>query len=65
MKLNDCECGGTPHITSNIEGKNLYSISCPVCGNSTTGYDDLRSAQLAWNTWCYKLRFRNAEDVTV
>ena len=64
MKLNDCGCGGIPHITANIEGENLFSVSCPVCGSSTPEYDNLRSAQLMWNTWCCKQGYRVPEDAT-
>jgi len=51
MKLQDCGCGGIPHVTVNAEDKNLFTVSCPVCGSSTLGYDNLRNAQLLWNTW--------------
>ena len=50
MKLHDCGCGGTPQITFNIEGNDLFTISCPCCGNSTPGYVYLDSAELLWNS---------------
>ena len=64
MKLQDCGCGGTPHVTVNMEDKNLFIVSCPVCGSSTHGYDTLRNAQLIWNTWCCKQGYRIPEDAT-
>ena len=64
MKLQDCGCGGSPHVTVHMEDKNLFHVSCPVCGSSTHGYDTLRNAQLIWNTWCCKQGYRIAEDAT-
>jgi hypothetical protein len=64
MKLQDCGCGGTPHVTMNIDDKNLFIVSCPVCGSSTLGYDTLRNAQLIWNTWCCKQGCRFPENAT-
>ncbi len=51
MKLQDCDCGGIPHVTVNTEDKKLFTVSCPVCGSSTRGYDHFHNAQLIWNTW--------------
>ena len=62
MKLHDCECGGSPHIT--VEEKSLYIVSCPICGGSTPEYDNLRSAQLVWNTWSCKQGYRTPENAT-
>ena len=64
MKLQDCGCGGSPHVTVHMEDKNLFIVSCPVCGSSTHGYDTLRNAQLIWNTWCSKQGYRIPEDAT-
>lgn len=64
MRLQDCGCGGIPHVTVNIEDKNLFTVSCPVCGSSTLGYDNLRNAQLIWNTWGCKQGYRHPEDAT-
>ena len=64
MKLQDCGCGGTPHVTVNTENKNLFIVSCPICGISTMGYDNLRNAQLIWNTWCSRQGIRLTEGAT-
>jgi hypothetical protein len=65
MKLQDCGCGGTPHVTVNSEDKNLFIVSCPICGVSTLGYDNLRNAQLIWNTWCSRQGIRLTEEAAV
>jgi hypothetical protein len=65
MKLHVCECGGTPHISFNIEGKNLFTVSCPTCGTSTPEYDDLKAAQRIWNLWCWKMEYWDTEDAAV
>jgi hypothetical protein len=64
MKLNDCGCGGTPQITFNIEGNDLFNISCPSCGNATPGNVYLDSAELFWNTWSSKQGYGIPEDAT-
>ena len=63
MKLHDCSCGGTPHVTVSIDDVGQFTVSCPMCGSSTPGYDNLRSAQLIWNTWGCKQGYRIPEDV--
>lgn len=64
MKLQDCGCGGIPHVTVNTADKNLFTVSCLDCGNSTLGYDNYHNAQLIWNTWGRKQGYRIAGDAT-
>ena len=64
MKLHDCGCGGAPNITFNLEGNDLFTISCPSCGNSTPGYAHLESAELIWNTLVFMQGYFTSEDAT-
>lgn len=65
MKLLDCECGGSPYVTFDIEDENLFTISCPICGTSTPEYKDLNKAQIVWNTLCWKMVYWDTEDTMV
>lgn len=58
MELQVCECGDTPHIAFNIEGENLFTVSCPTCRSSTHEYSNLKDAVRMWNQWCRKLEYR-------
>ena len=64
MKLNDCGCGGKPQLTFNVEGNDLFAISCPTCGNATPGYVYLDSAELMWNSLVSMQGYFLTEDAT-
>jgi hypothetical protein len=64
MKLNVCECGGTPQITHNTEDRDLYSVSCPQCNSSTPEYSYFKDAERMWNNWCFRLGYCVPEDAT-
>ena len=64
MKLNDCGCGGKPQIAFNAEGNDLFTISCPECGNSTPGYVYLDGAELIWNSLVSMQGYFISEDAT-
>jgi hypothetical protein len=49
MKLHDCVCGGIPIVTYRIDRQNEFSIACPICGNSTSVFDNLKDAVDEWN----------------
>ena len=44
MKLKDCDCGGTPHVTYNIDGDLEFIVICRNCGNQKPICDNLREA---------------------
>jgi hypothetical protein len=62
MELHVCECGDTPRIVFNIEGKSLITVSCPECLSTTPRYEELKDAISMWNTWCWKLEYSLALD---
>ena len=64
MKLHDCGCGGKPQLTFNVEGNDLFTISCPSCGNSTIGYAHLETSELIWNTLIRMQGYFTPEDAT-
>lgn len=49
MKLNDCNCGGIPEVTYEIDDHNDYEICCTVCENKTPMRESLREAAKLWN----------------
>jgi hypothetical protein len=49
MKLKDCDCGGIPQVTYNINDDSEYFIECTVCDNQTPVCESLMEAVLLWN----------------
>lgn len=49
MKLQDCSCGGIPQVTYRIDHRNEFIVSCPICGSSTSVFDNLKDAVNEWN----------------
>ena len=49
MRLNDCDCGGIPEVTYEIDDHNDYVIGCTVCENKTPMCESLRKAANLWN----------------
>ena len=64
MELHDCGCGGKPRLTFNKEGNDLFTITCPSCGNATPGYAHLETAELIWNTLICMQGSFTSEDAT-
>ena len=42
MKLKDCDCGGIPHVTYNIDGDLEFIVICRTCGNQTPICENLK-----------------------
>ena len=56
MKLKDCDCGGIPLVTYNINDDSEYFVKCTVCDNQTPICENLIEAVLLWNlTYCCSL----------
>jgi hypothetical protein len=49
MKLNDCDCGGIPEVTYEINDQSDYVICCTICENKIPACDSLREAANLWN----------------
>ncbi len=49
MKLQDCDCGGIPEVTYNINGNSEFVVGCTACGNQTPICESLREAVSLWN----------------
>ena len=49
MKLQDCDCGGVPQVTYEINDHNDFVVGCAACGNQTPSCETLREAVLLWN----------------
>ena len=49
MKLHDCDCGGIPHVTYNIEGDLKFIVICETCGNQTPVCENIKEAISLWN----------------
>jgi hypothetical protein len=56
MKLNDCGCGGSPQVVYTFDPHIQFAVSCPVCGNTTPDFKDLKEAVKKWNTCCWKIQ---------
>jgi len=52
MKLNDCNCGGIPEVTFDINDENEFVICCSACEKETPACDSLREAAKQWNETC-------------
>ena len=64
MKLKDCECGGIPEATYNINDNTEFVIGCTACGNQTPVCESLREAVTLWNqTYCCALPSYEMESV--
>ena len=44
MKLKDCDCGGIPQVTYEINDHNDYVVGCTVCDNRTSVCENLSEA---------------------
>ena len=56
MKLKDCDCGGIPEVTYNIDGNSESVVVCEACGNQTPVCETLEEAVALWNqTYCCTL----------
>jgi len=49
MKLKDCDCGGIPQVTYDINGNNQFFVGCIACGNQTSPCNSLLEATTSWN----------------
>lgn len=49
MNLNDCNCGGIPQVTYEINGTINYGVVCAACGNQTPDRGALKDAVDLWN----------------
>ena len=49
MKLKDCDCGGIPHVTYNIDSDLEFIVICRTCGNQTPICENLKEAVTLWN----------------
>lgn len=49
MKLHDCDCGGIPQVTYEINDNIEYVVVCAACGNQTPVCESLREAVALWN----------------
>jgi hypothetical protein len=61
MKLKDCGCGGSPQVIYTFNQKLKFTVSCPVCENTTPPFDKLMEAAGMWNDFCWKLENCSAE----
>jgi len=52
MRLNDCDCGGIPEVTYEIDDHCEYTICCTACGKTIPVCDNLRDAANLWNESC-------------
>jgi len=52
MKLNDCECGGMPEVTFDINDETEFVICCSACEKETLACDSIRKAAILWNKSC-------------
>ena len=52
MKLNDCDCGGIPEVTHEIDEQSDYMICCTACEKKTQACDSIREAANLWNESC-------------
>jgi hypothetical protein len=53
MKLRDCDCGGIPQVTYEINDHNDYVVGCTVCDNRTSVCENLSEAVSLWNETYY------------
>jgi hypothetical protein len=64
MKLKDCDCGGIPEISYNIDDKIEFVVACVACGNQTPACRNLREAVTSWNQkYCCGLHAYEMESV--
>ena len=49
MKLKDCDCGGTPQVTYDINDNREFAVGCDACGNQTPPCSSLVKATSLWN----------------
>ena len=49
MKLKDCDCGGIPQVTYNINDASEYFVKCTVCDNQTPVCESLMESILQRN----------------
>ena len=49
MNLQDCKCGGIPHVIYNIDGDLAFAVICENCGNQTPVCENLKDAVVLWN----------------
>ena len=49
MKLKDCDCGGIPQVTYNINDVSEYFVKCTVCDNQTPVCESSMESVLQWN----------------
>ena len=62
MKLQDCDCGGIPQVTYEINEHNDFVIGCTVCDNRTPSFDTLMESVILWNgIYCRALPYYEAE----
>lgn len=53
MKLKDCDCGGIPEVSCNLDDKIEFAIACVACGKQTPVCGNLKEAVTLWNqTYC-------------
>ena len=53
MKLRDCDCGGIPQVTYEINDHNDYVVGCTICDNRAPLCENLSEAVSLWNeTFC-------------
>ncbi len=49
MKLKDCDCGGIPHVTYDMDDDLEFTVVCEACGNQTPACENLREGVSLWN----------------
>ena len=49
MRLKDCDCGGVPQVTYNMDDKFEFAVICEACGNQTPVGDNLKEVVTLWN----------------
>jgi hypothetical protein len=53
MKLKDCDCGGIPQVTYEINEHKEFVVGCTVCNNRTPSCENLMVSIWLWNQIYY------------